>query len=80
MGGEAVLEMLKRVDVHGLSEQLRHDMRTSTSEAKRLIAQGGVEVDGRRVTDDQHKLSRGGRYLVRVGSKKRRFCFIRVPT
>src|SRR5438552_2949372 len=35
MGGEAVLEMLKRVDVHGLSEQLRHEMRTSTSEAKR---------------------------------------------
>ncbi|MCK6535071.1 MAG: DNA-directed RNA polymerase subunit beta' [Polyangiaceae bacterium] len=35
MGGEAVLEMLKRVDVHALSEQLRHDMRTSTSDAKR---------------------------------------------
>ncbi|HWA78503.1 MAG TPA: DNA-directed RNA polymerase subunit beta' [Polyangiaceae bacterium] len=35
MGGEAVLEMLKRVDVHALSEQLRHDMKTSTSEAKR---------------------------------------------
>src|SRR5207342_736448 len=35
MGGEAVLEMLKRVDVHGLSESLRHEMRTSTSEAKR---------------------------------------------
>ncbi len=35
MGGEAVLEMLKRVDVHQLSEQLRHDMKTSTSEAKR---------------------------------------------
>ena len=52
----------------------------STSEAKRLISQGGVEVDGQRVTDEQHKLSRGGRYLVRVGSKKRRFCFIRVRT
>ena len=52
----------------------------STSEAKRLITQGGVEVDGQRVTDEQHKLSRGGRYLVRVGSKKRRFCLIRVPT
>src|ERR1041384_6289371 len=35
MGGEAVLEMLKRVDVHGLSESLRHEMRTSTREAKR---------------------------------------------
>ncbi len=35
MGGEAVLEMLKQVDVHTLSEQLRQDMRTATSEAKR---------------------------------------------
>ncbi len=50
----------------------------STSEGKRLILQGGVEVDGQRVTDGQHQLERGGRYLVRVGSKKRRFCYIRV--
>ncbi len=35
MGGEAVLEMLKRVDVHSLAEELRIDMRTATSEAKR---------------------------------------------
>jgi DNA-directed RNA polymerase subunit beta' len=35
MGGEAVLEMLKHVDVHTLSEQLRQEMRTATSEAKR---------------------------------------------
>jgi DNA-directed RNA polymerase subunit beta' len=35
MGGEAVLEMLKQVDVHTLSEQLRQDMRSATSEAKR---------------------------------------------
>ena len=35
MGGEAVIEMLRRVDVHSLAEQLREDMRTTTSEAKR---------------------------------------------
>ena len=35
MGGEAILEMLKRVDVHALAEQLRSEMRSSTSEAKR---------------------------------------------
>src|SRR5204863_5847792 len=35
MGGEAVLEMLKRVDVHSLAEELRSDMRSTTSEAKR---------------------------------------------
>ena len=32
MGGEAILEMLKSVDVHKLSEELRQDMRTATSE------------------------------------------------
>src|SRR5690606_31958654 len=35
MGGDAILEMLKRVDVHGLSESLREEMRSATSEAKR---------------------------------------------
>jgi DNA-directed RNA polymerase subunit beta' len=35
MGGEAILEMLKRVDVHALAEQLRGEMREATSEAKR---------------------------------------------
>ncbi|WP_394832442.1 DNA-directed RNA polymerase subunit beta' [Pendulispora rubella] len=35
MGGEAVLEMLKQVDVHKLSEELRQEMRAATSEAKR---------------------------------------------
>ncbi|HEY5959735.1 MAG TPA: DNA-directed RNA polymerase subunit beta', partial [Polyangiaceae bacterium] len=35
MGGEAVIEMLKRVDVHAMSEQLRDDMRSTSSEAKR---------------------------------------------
>src|SRR6202789_2408827 len=35
MGGEAVLEMLKQVDVHALAEILRTEMRSATSEAKR---------------------------------------------
>jgi DNA-directed RNA polymerase subunit beta' len=35
MGGEAVIEMLRRVDVHSLAEQLRDDMKSTTSEAKR---------------------------------------------
>jgi len=51
----------------------------STSEGRRLTSQGGVEVDGTRVTDANYQLARGGRYLVRVGSKKRRFCHIKVP-
>jgi tyrosyl-tRNA synthetase len=52
----------------------------STTEGKRLIQQGGVELDGERVTDERAQLARGGRYLVRVGSKKRRFCYIRVAS
>jgi DNA-directed RNA polymerase subunit beta' len=35
MGGEAILEMLKAIDVHGLSEELRDGMRGTSSEAKR---------------------------------------------
>ncbi len=35
MGGEAILEMLKAIDVHTLSEELRTDMRATSSEAKR---------------------------------------------
>src|SRR5688572_23214077 len=35
MGGDAVLDMLKHVDVHALAEVLRKEMRSATSEAKR---------------------------------------------
>src|ERR671919_1374487 len=35
MGGEAVRELLRAIDVNKLSEQLRKDMRETTSEAKR---------------------------------------------
>jgi tyrosyl-tRNA synthetase len=50
----------------------------STSEARRLVEQGGVEVDGRRVTDPKARLEPGTEYLVRVGSKNRRFARIRI--
>jgi tyrosyl-tRNA synthetase len=50
----------------------------STSEGRRMIQQGGVELDGQRIHDGQHQLARGQSYLVRVGSKRRKFCRIRV--
>ncbi len=50
----------------------------STGEGKRLVEQGGVEVDRVRVTDANLQLEPGKRYLVRVGSKNRRFAFILV--
>lgn len=43
----------------------------SSSEAHRMIQQGAVEVDGRRVSDANQSLSPGKGYLIRVG--KRRF-------
>jgi tyrosyl-tRNA synthetase len=48
----------------------------STGEGKRLVEQGGVEVDQVRVTDVNFQLARGKRYLLRVGSKNRRFAYV----
>ena len=50
----------------------------STSEARRLVEQGGVEVDGTRAADPKLRLEPGKEYLVRAGSKNRRFARIRV--
>ncbi len=44
----------------------------STSEARRLIQQGAVDVDGVRVTDPNHPLSAGGGYLIRAGKRRYR--------
>ena len=43
----------------------------STSEARRMIQQGAVEVDRRRVASTEETLAPGGAYLIQVG--KRRF-------
>jgi len=48
----------------------------STSDGKRLVEQGGVEVDQQRVTDVQLQLERGKKYLLRVGSKNRKFKYV----
>jgi tyrosyl-tRNA synthetase len=48
----------------------------SSSEGMRLVEQGGVEVDRARVSDPKAKLERGKKYLVRVGSKNRRFAYL----
>jgi tyrosyl-tRNA synthetase len=42
-----------------------------TSEARRLITQGGVQVEGEKVTDAKVELAAGKTYLLKVG--KRRF-------
>jgi tyrosyl-tRNA synthetase len=48
----------------------------STGEGKRLVEQGGVEIDRVRITDAALQLERGKRYLIRVGSKNRRFAYV----
>lgn len=45
----------------------------STTQGKQLVEQGGVEVDQQRITDSKHELATGGTYLLRVGSKNRKF-------
>jgi len=42
----------------------------STSEAVRMIEQGGVKVDGEKVSDKALKLARGKRCVVQVGKRK----------
>jgi tyrosyl-tRNA synthetase len=49
----------------------------SSSAARRLLRDGGVRVDGERVSDEQQRLPRGASYLVQAG--KRRFVRVRVP-
>ena len=48
----------------------------SSSEGRRMVQQGGVEVDSQRITDDKFALPKGQRSLIRVGSKNRKFCYI----
>ncbi|UCH29448.1 MAG: tyrosine--tRNA ligase, partial [Myxococcales bacterium] len=41
----------------------------SSSDGRRRIQQGGVEVDGDRVTDPQTKLQKGRRYVIKAGKR-----------
>ncbi|MBI5894374.1 MAG: tyrosine--tRNA ligase, partial [Deltaproteobacteria bacterium] len=41
----------------------------STSEAKRFVEQGGVEVDGEKIIDSKKEISTDKKYLLKVGKK-----------
>jgi len=43
---------------------------SSTSEAMRMIEQGGVRLDGAKVSDKALKLSAGGPFVIQVGKRK----------
>jgi tyrosyl-tRNA synthetase len=50
----------------------------SSGEGGRLVKQGAVHVDGEVLKDEKAKLEKGRSYLVRVGSKNRRFARLTV--
>tara|TARA_B100000700_G_scaffold85593_1_gene96241 strand:- start:103 stop:1329 length:1227 start_codon:yes stop_codon:yes gene_type:complete len=63
------------INIEGKAELLTRilkdsGMLRSTSEAMRLIKQGGVRVDGNKVSDDKYKLKKGKENLIHVGKKK----------
>lgn len=59
----------------GIAEIMRASgMTTSNSEGFRLIGQGGVRVDGEKVSDRALLLDTGGPYVIQVGKRK----FVRV--
>jgi tyrosyl-tRNA synthetase len=60
LGGQASLPLAVVVADAGMAP--------SRSEARRLVAQGGVTVDGQRATDPQAPLARG-QYLLKVGKR-----------
>jgi tyrosyl-tRNA synthetase len=50
----------------------------SSSEGLRLVKGGAVHLDGAQIKDEQLKLQKGQRYLVRIGSKNRRFAYLTI--
>jgi tyrosyl-tRNA synthetase len=50
----------------------------SSGEGARLVKGGAVHLDGTVVKEDRLKLEKGKRYLIRVGSKNRRFAYLTV--
>jgi len=57
---------------------LMADLVKSSTQGRQLVEQGGVELDQQRVTDPKLVLEGGRSYLVRVGSKNRRFAKLNV--
>jgi tyrosyl-tRNA synthetase len=60
-GGEDGIWIPKALAEAGLAK--------SSSDGRRRVEQGGVSVDGEKVTDTQAKLGRGGSYVVKAGKR-----------
>ena len=64
-----------QIDIEGEAELLTRilkdsGMLKSTSEAMRLIKQGGIKIGGEKILDDKYKLKKGEESLVQVGKKR----------
>lgn len=52
-----------------ISALVESELSTSSSEAKRLLRQGGISIDGQRINEINHQLS-PGKHSIRAGKKK----------
>jgi tyrosyl-tRNA synthetase len=76
-GEVPVVELVAGPDGMGLlALMVQANLASSNGEARRLVLQGGVHLNGERVADPQIWLGQGGAYLLRVG--KRRFAQVRL--
>ncbi len=50
----------------------------STSEGMRTVKAGAVRIGDEQVRDEKHALQKGQRYLLRIGSKNRKFTYISI--
>jgi tyrosyl-tRNA synthetase len=65
---QGVIPIGKALSLAGLAK--------STSDAMRMVKGGAVHVDNQVLKDERHKLAKGQRYLIRVGTKNRRFAHV----
>lgn len=54
---------------HLISALVESELSTSSSEAKRLLRQGGISIDGQRINEINHQLL-PGKHSIRAGKKK----------
>jgi len=62
---------VEAIKMHTLPQILKHvGLTASTSEAMRMIEQGGVRLDGEKVSDKGLVLSKGQEFVLQVGKRK----------
>jgi tyrosyl-tRNA synthetase len=65
------VQIAAKADGLPISQLLKQaELTASTSEALRMIEQGGVRIDGEKISDKSPKLVRGKRIVVQVGKRK----------